>query len=89
MYYLYLDESGDLGHYRESPGASKHFVITVLEVTNGQDKKAIEKAVERTLKNKLHKRRSSKTSLITEIPRLPSNSTFTGKLRKFLFVSMP
>lgn len=77
MYYLYLDESGDLGHYRESPGASKHFVITVLEVTNGQDKKAIEKAVERTLKNKLHKRRSSKKSLITELK--ATNTTFAVK----------
>jgi hypothetical protein len=67
MYYLYLDESGDLGHYTESPGASKYFVITVLEVTNDQDKKAIEKAVERTLKNKIHQSRSYQTRSITEL----------------------
>ena len=67
MYYLYLDESGDLGHYTESPGASKYFVITVLEVANDKDKKVIEKAVERTLKNKLHKKRSLQTSSITEL----------------------
>jgi hypothetical protein len=67
MYYLYLDESGDLGHYTESPGASRYFVITVLEVTNDIDRKAIEKAVERTLKNKLHKRRSRQASSITEL----------------------
>jgi len=77
LYYLYLDESGDLGHYTDSPGASKYFVITVLEVTNDQDKKAIEKAVERTLKNKLHKKRSSKTSLITELK--ATNTTFAVK----------
>lgn len=52
MHYLYLDQSGDLGHYTESPGASKYFVITVSEVTNHKDKKAIEKAVAQTLKNK-------------------------------------
>lgn len=67
MYYLYLDESGDLGHYTDSPGASRYFVITVLEVTNDKDKKAIEKAVERTLKNKLHKRRSRQASSINEL----------------------
>jgi len=77
LYYLYLDESGDLGHYTESPGASKYFVITVLEVINDKDKKAIEKAVERTLKNKLHKRHSSKTSLITELK--ATNTTFAVK----------
>jgi len=67
LYYLYLDESGDLGHYTESPGASKYFVITVLEVTNDRDKKAIEKAVERTLKNKIHQSRSYQTRTITEL----------------------
>jgi len=67
MYYLYLDESGDLGHYTDSPGASKYFVITVLEVMNDKDKKAIEKAIERTLKNKLHKGHSRQTSSITEL----------------------
>jgi hypothetical protein len=66
-YYLYLDESGDLGHFTDSPGASRYFVITVLEVTNDKDKKTIEKAVERTLKNKLHKRRSRQMSSITEL----------------------
>jgi len=67
MYYLYLDESGDLGHPIQSPGASRHFVITVLEVQSEQARKAIEKAVERTVKNKLHKKGSRKAKPITEL----------------------
>jgi len=67
MYYLYLDESGDLGHPIQSPGAPRHFVITVLEVRSEQARKAIEKAVERTVKNKLHKKRSRKGKLIIEL----------------------
>jgi len=77
MYYLYLDESGDLGHYTDSPGASKFFVITVLEVINDKDKKAIEKAVERTLKNKLHRGHSRQMSSITELK--ATNTTFAVK----------
>jgi len=30
MLYLYLDESGDLGSQKKSPGASHYFIITVL-----------------------------------------------------------
>jgi len=67
MYYLYLDESGDLGHPVQSPGASRYFVITVLEVRSEQARKAIEKAVERTVKNKLHKKGSRKAKPLTEL----------------------
>jgi hypothetical protein len=67
MYYLYLDESGDLGHPIQSPGASRHFVIAVLEVRSESDRKAIENAVERTVKNKLHKKHSRKTKPATEL----------------------
>ncbi len=67
MYHLYLDESGDLGHYTDSPGASRYFVITVLEVTNDKGRKAIEKAVARTLKNKIHQSRSYQTRSINEL----------------------
>jgi hypothetical protein len=43
MHYLYLDESGDLGHYVDSPGSSRYFVITVLELMSEKNRKAIEK----------------------------------------------
>jgi len=67
MYYLYLDESGDLGHPIQSPGASRYFVITVLEVRSDLARKAIEKAMERTVKNKLHKRGAHKSKPLTEL----------------------
>jgi hypothetical protein len=67
MHYLYLDESGDLGHYVDSPGSSRYFVITVLEVTSDKDRKAIEKAVERTIKNKLHIKHSRQAARIKEL----------------------
>ncbi|MCI0696713.1 DUF3800 domain-containing protein [candidate division KSB1 bacterium] len=80
MYYLYLDESGDLGHYTDGPGASRYFVITVLEVRNEQARKAMEKAVERTVKNKLHKKRSRKAKPVTEL-----KATATGFADKQYF----
>ncbi len=53
MSYLYLDESGNLGYQLQTAGVSRHFVITILEVPDDSAKKAIEKAVERTMKNKI------------------------------------
>jgi hypothetical protein len=67
MHYLYLDESGDLGYHIQSPGASRHFVITVMEVVGSKDNKAIEKAVARTLNNKLQWRLPKKSHYITEL----------------------
>ncbi|MDZ7359690.1 MAG: DUF3800 domain-containing protein [candidate division KSB1 bacterium] len=67
MYYLYLDESGDLGHYVDSPGSPRYFVITVLEVSSDKDRKAFEKAVERTIKNKLHTKHSRLAGRIKEL----------------------
>ncbi len=67
MYYLYLDESGDLGDHIQSPGSSRYFVIAVLEVINDQNRKALAKAVERTIKNKLHKKHPRKHKPISEL----------------------
>ena len=39
----------------------------MLEVRSEQDRKALEKAVERTVKNKLHKKRSRKAKPVTEL----------------------
>jgi hypothetical protein len=67
MYYLYLDESGDLGDLIQSPGTSQHFVITILEVSSETARKTIEKAVVRTLRNKLHGKRHRKHDQMTEL----------------------
>jgi len=67
MSYLYLDESGNLGHQFQSSGVSRHFVITILEVPDEAAKKAIEKAVERTMKNKVRGKSRLQRNLITEL----------------------
>lgn len=67
MYYLYLDESGDLGHYFDNPGSSRYFTITVLEIISDKDRKDVEKAIERTVKNKLRKKSSGKTKPVIEL----------------------
>ncbi len=65
MLYLYLDESGNLGHGFQSAGVSRHFVITILEAPDNAAKKAIEKAVTRTLRHKIYGKNVN--DLITEL----------------------
>lgn len=67
MTFLYLDESGNLGHTFHRLGVSRHFVITILEVPNEAAKKAMEKAVERTMKNKVRGKSRLQHNLITEL----------------------
>ncbi|MCI0691808.1 DUF3800 domain-containing protein [candidate division KSB1 bacterium] len=67
MYYLYLDESGDLGLNLQRPGTTPYFVIMVMEVTSDADRKAIEKAITRTIKNKNQKKSSGRHRPIAEI----------------------
>lgn len=54
MYYLYLDESGNLDLDTHKAGASQYFVITIMDVRDSKSNRAIEKAVRRTLKHKIH-----------------------------------
>lgn len=67
MYHLFLDESGDLGDYLQSPGASRHFVITILAIFGEHQKKAIEKAVFRTLKHKFQKKKTKQAKYLSEL----------------------
>lgn len=52
--YIYLDESGDLGFDFNKRATTDYFVVTLLLVRNKQNKIKIDKAVERTLKNKIN-----------------------------------
>jgi len=56
MLYLYLDESGDLGFDFFAKKPSKYFTVTVLLVQGMENRKKIDKAVKRALKNKLPKK---------------------------------
>lgn len=51
--FIYLDESGDLGFDFSKRGTSRNFIITLLVCDNQAAIKAIKKAFDRTLKNKL------------------------------------
>jgi len=60
MYYLFLDESGDLGFDFVQKKPSKYFVIAILLVKSLSDRKSISRAVKRTLRNKLNSRKGKK-----------------------------
>lgn len=53
MYYLYLDESGDLGFDFTKQKTSRYFAVSILLIKGNEDNKKIEIAVTRTIKNKL------------------------------------
>jgi len=65
MFYLFLDESGDLGFDFNKPGTTKYFVVTVLVLPSTAAKRAMEKAVERTVKLKV--RRGKKYEPLVEL----------------------
>lgn len=58
--YIYLDESGDLGFDFGKEATTSYFVITLLVVKNQWNLRKIDKAVERTLKNKINVRKKGK-----------------------------
>jgi len=67
MSYLYLDESGNLGYEFQRAGVSRHFVITILEVPDDHSKKALEKAIARTMRNKVLGKRLPQQNSVTEL----------------------
>lgn len=70
--HLFLDESGDLGFEFSKQGTSQHFVVTLLLIRTEEARKALEKAVERTIRNKVRKRKKGK------IPTLELKGTNTS-----------
>jgi hypothetical protein len=55
--YIYLDESGDLGFDFSKKGTSEKFTLTLLVCDSLQAKKALKKAISRTVKNKIKGKR--------------------------------
>lgn len=64
--FIYLDESGDLGFDFRKKKTTKKFVITLLVCNTVTAKKEIDKAVRRTLKNKLNRKKKN-SRFITEL----------------------
>lgn len=63
MFYLFLDESGDLGFDFNKSGTTKYFVETVLLLPDTAAKRAMEKAVARTIKYKISPSRQNRSAL--------------------------
>ncbi len=57
--FIYLDESGDLGFDFNKRKTTKKFVITLLVCNSDTARKELTKAVRRTLKNKLNRKKKN------------------------------
>lgn len=57
MWWLYLDESGDLGFDFENKQPSKYFTICILATSNPETNRTFRYAVTKTLKRKVNRRR--------------------------------
>jgi hypothetical protein len=53
-WFLYLDESGDLGFNPDKPGRSRHFTICILAISTTTRNRTVASAVKKTLKRKLN-----------------------------------
>lgn len=75
MWFIYLDESGDLGFDFVSKKPSKYFVVSILAVSGHENNKKIQNAIQKTLarklnsKSKRHKDELKANSTIIEIKR--------------------
>lgn len=66
MWYLYLDESGDLGFDFVNKRPSKYFTITIVVVKGNRENRLLLKAAQKTLKRKLNPR-SKRKRLVSEL----------------------
>ncbi len=60
---IFLDESDDLGFDFNGKNPSKKFVIIILVCSGQQVSKEFRKAIRRTIKNKLNRKRAKRNSL--------------------------
>ena len=58
MWFLYLDESGDLGFDFVNKKPSKFFTITILAIRGPENNRMLIKAVKKTLARKLNRKKS-------------------------------
>lgn len=80
MWFLYLDESGDLGFDFVNKKPSKYFTVAVVAISDIKRNGALLKAVKKTLRRKLNPRRKRKR-IILEL----KGSKTTLEVKKYLF----
>ena len=78
--YIYLDESGDLGFDLSKEGTSTRFTLTLLVCDSLQAKKAIKKAIGRTIKNKI----KGKRKIDKSFKELKGTNT-TGAVKQYFY----
>lgn len=81
---IYLDESGDLGFDFEKPRTSKKFVITLLIIDDLKANDGIKKAVRRTLKNKINRRKKA-NCFVHELKGTGTNQ----KIKEYFYRNLP
>ncbi len=80
MWFLYLDESGDLGFDLVNKKASKFFTITILAISGKQNNRALIKAATKTLKRKLN-RRGKRKRIVQEL----KGTETTLEVKKYMY----
>jgi len=80
MWFLYLDESGDLGFDFISKKPSKYFTVTVMAVSDVQRNAIMLSAIKKTLRRKINPRRRRKR-IVAEL----KGSKTTIEVKKYLF----
>ena len=60
MWYLYLDESGDLGFDFENKTPSQYFIVTILALRTPVNNRSLINAVKKTLRRKVNPKRKRK-----------------------------
>ena len=78
--FIYLDESGDLGFNFKKRKTTKKFVITLLVCNSDRVRKELDKAVRRTLKNKLNRKKKN-SRFVTEL----KGTATTFEVKKYFF----
>ena len=85
MWFLYLDESGDLGFDFVNKKPSKFFTITIFAISGIDKNRAIINCVKHTISRKLHKKNNNKAELKGSKTSLEVKKYFYEKCKNIKF----
>lgn len=85
MWFLYLDESGDLGFDFVNKKPSKFFTITILTIRDSENNRMMIKAVKKTLSRKLNRKKSVAAELKGARTVLKIKKYFYGQIKDLKF----
>src|SRR4030042_3861054 len=85
VWFLYLDESGDLGFDFVNKKPSKFFTITILAIRGSENNRMMIKAVKKTLSRKLNRKKSVDAELKGARAVLEIKKYFFGQIKGLKF----